>query len=103
LIEYLLVSDLLEDFMTKDFIGNLINMYTNTLGPVFWVFISLIFLVPLVNRIGVFPVVIIAGMWWATFLYVLPAYALNMGMAIVVLAGMSVLVVLFFTRRRSYV
>jgi len=34
--------------------------------------------------------VIIAGMWWATFLYILPAYALNMGMAIVVLAGMSV-------------
>jgi len=97
-----IISGLLDGF-ESDFIGSLIAEYTNTLGPVFWVFVTLIFMVPLVNRIGVFPVVIIAGMWWATFLYILPAYALNMGMAIVVLAGMSVLVVLFFTRRRQYV
>jgi len=96
------VSTGLLDGFKEDFIGSLIAEYTNTLGPVFWVFITLIFMVPLVNRIGVFPVVIIAGMWWATFLYILPAYALNMGMAIVLLAGASVLVVLFFTRRRQY-
>jgi len=97
-----IISGLLDGF-ESDFIGSIIAEYTNALGPVFWVFVTLIFMVPLVNRIGVFPVVIIAGMWWATFLYILPAYALNMGMAIVVLAGMSVLVVLFFTRRRQYV
>jgi len=72
------------------------------MGPIFWVFVTLAFMLPLVNRLGIMPVMIIAGMWWSTFLYILPAVALNIGMAIMALAGMSILVVLFFARRRQY-
>jgi len=55
LYSLLLVGTLLDDFLESDFIGSLINMYTDNLGPVFWVFISLIFLVPLVIALGYFP------------------------------------------------
>lgn len=101
MIGYILVFNLM-DAIYQDLIGGLIAEYTNTMGPIFWVFVTLAFIMPLVNRIGILPVSIIVGMWWGTFLYVLPAVALNIGMAIMALAGMSILVVLFFARRRQY-
>jgi len=101
MIEPFLVFNLL-DAIYQDLLGGLIAEYTDTMGPIFWVFVTLAFTLPLVNRIGILPVAIIIGMWWGTLLYILPAVALNIGMAIMALAGMSILVVLFFARRRQY-
>ena len=95
------VGDLLDDIMS-DLMGGIIGVYTDTLGPIFWVFGALILLLPLQNRIGIMPIIIICGMIWGTLIYVLPATGLNVIYAIMYLAGASALVILFFSRRRQY-
>ena len=88
--------------LTTDLSGSIIGIYTGVVGSVFWAFITLYLFLPHVNRVGVIPSVILGLLVWGTFTQVLPAAAQNIGIAISLLAGASLLVVMFFARRRQY-
>lgn len=90
------------DALEDNFVTGLITEYTDTMGPVFWVIVSLIFMLPLRNRIGTIPIALIALQIWGMLFYVLPSGALNIGMAIIILAGSTMLTMLLFARRRQY-
>jgi len=98
---WVLVMDLLDSLETN-FITGIITEYTDLMGPVFWVVVSLILMLPLQNRIGLLPIALIALQIWGMLVFVLPAGALNVGMAIIILAGSSMLTILLFARRRQY-
>ena len=100
-MNWILVMDFL-DALETNFITAIITEYTNLMGPIFWVFVSLILMLPLQNRIGLLPIALIALQIWGVFVYVLPSGALNVGMAIIILAGSSMLTILLFARRRQY-
>lgn len=88
--------------LSSDLIGGIIGEYTNLIGPVFGLFIVIALMLPLVNRIGIEPVVILSLMFWFTFFLVLPAVALNVGIIIIILTGASILTILFFARRKQF-
>ena len=96
-----LVADLLDDLAT-DFMGGFIGIYTDLLGNVAWLLGLIGLLIPLQNRLGTTPTVILGIMIWGSFSMLLPQEALNVAKIIITLSGGVMIAVLFMSRRRMY-
>ena len=90
------------DAIQTNFVGGVIAHYIGLIGSSFWVFIALIALLPLYNRIGIIPIIAIVLIVWADLMFIIPAAGLQIGMAIIILGGAAILTMLFFARRRQY-
>lgn len=90
------------DAIQINFVTGLIAIYTDLIGNAFYVFITLIALLPLQNRLGILPVVVISLILWVDLALIIPAAGLQIGMAIIILGGAGILTMLFFARRKQY-
>lgn len=97
---FLLVGDLLSELNTNP-IGALMSPITGLIGNWTAVIVTVILLIPSINRVGPEPVIIMSILSWVVFVQLLPAGALNLLMAIMVTGGAGILTVLFFSRRRN--
>jgi len=88
--------------ITEDLTGSIVGIYTDVMGNVFWAFLTMIFMAPLYNRIGILPIGLMGLFSWFTLVVVVPATGLNILYAILLIVGAGTLVVLFFSRRRQY-
>jgi len=101
MIPVMLVADFLDDLST-DLMGGFVGIYTDLLGNVAWLLGLIGLLLPLQNRLGTTPTVIIGIMVWGTFSMLLPQEALNMAKIIITLTGGIAIAVMFVARRRVY-
>lgn len=101
-----LIAPLVADFMTEfstDLAAAFIGIYTNVVGPAFWVFIWGYLVIPQLERVGVIPLAVLGVLSWSLFLYTLPGEALNIITIIVSMAIGLLFTVLFLSWRRSRV
>lgn len=92
----------LDSLASGDFIGALLAIYTDVLGPTFGVLVSFAVVLPLASRLGWATPILAVLVFWGVFYSTLPAEALNIGSGIMILAMGAILMIVFLARRRQY-